>query len=51
MEEEPAEPIDESKIERDSVKRRVRASDQPGAPTGGSGAGSGDSKPAPAESK
>ena len=51
QEEEPAEPIDESKIERDSVKRRVRASDQPGAPTGESGAGSGDSKPAPAESK
>jgi F-type H+-transporting ATPase subunit alpha len=61
IEEEPAEPIDESKIERDSVKRRVPASDQPGepgtgsgqpgAPTGESGAGSGDSKSAPAESK
>src|SRR5277367_3398734 len=37
IEEEPAEPIDESKIERDSVKRRVRASDQPGEPGAGSG--------------
>ena len=46
-EEEPAEPIDESKIERDSVKRRVPPSDRPAE----SGAGSGGSKPAPAESK
>jgi F-type H+/Na+-transporting ATPase subunit alpha len=51
MDEEPAEPIDEDRIERDSVKRRVHASDQPGAPTGESGAGSGDSKSASADSK
>jgi F-type H+/Na+-transporting ATPase subunit alpha len=61
VDEEPAEPIDEDRIERDSVKRRVPASDhpgepgtgsgQPGAPTGESGAGSGDSKSASAESK
>ena len=29
VEEEPAEPIDESEIERDTVKKRVRASDEP----------------------
>ena len=47
VDEEPAEPLDEDRIERDSVKKRVRASDHPGE----SGAGSGDSKSASAESK
>ena len=47
QDEEPVEPIDENRIERNSVKRRVPASDQPGE----SGAGSGGSNSAPAESK
>jgi F-type H+-transporting ATPase subunit alpha len=29
IQEEPAEPMDESEIERDTVKKRVRASDEP----------------------
>ena len=47
QDEEPVEPIDEDRIERDSVKRRVPASGQPRE----SGAGSGGSNSAPAESK
>ncbi len=47
QDEEPVEPIDEDRIERDSVKRRVPASDQPRE----SGAGAGGSNSAPAESK
>jgi F-type H+-transporting ATPase subunit alpha len=47
VDEEPAEPIDEDRIERDSVKKRVRDSDHPGE----SGAASGDSKSASGDSK
>jgi F-type H+-transporting ATPase subunit alpha len=61
QDEEPAEPMEEGRIERDSVKKRVPATDQPGepgpgsgqpgTPTGESGPGSGDANSGSAESK